>query len=123
MIVIAKLRQRAFGVVTVIGDLFTEAVFFAEFFPHDLNNVVGVAVGFGKYKCFGNFKFALLVYAFREHFRQMLFERANDGPYLVGVDHLVVKLLLGVNNIFIQLRPAFLAGELLAVIHILAFPD
>ena len=82
-----------FGSSAVIGDLFAEAVFFAEFFPDDLDDVVGVAVGFGKYQGFGHFKFALFIYPVREHFRQMLFEGANDGANLVGIDHLVVKLL------------------------------
>jgi len=53
----------------------------------------------------------------------MLFEGADDGPNLIGVDDFVVELCLGIINVFIQLPPAFFAGELFAVIHILAFPD
>ena len=123
MIVVAKLRQCAFGVVTIVSNLFAEAVFFTEFFPHNLNNVVCVAVGFGKDQCFGHFEFAFFIESFGKHLRQMLFEGADDGPNLIGVDDFVVELCLGINNGFIQLPPAFFAGELFAVIQILAFPD
>jgi hypothetical protein len=48
MVVVAKLCQCAFRIFCVVGYLFAEFVFFAEFFPYDLNSVIGVAVGFSK---------------------------------------------------------------------------
>jgi len=120
---VAKLRQNAFGVVAVISYFFAEPVFFAKFFPDDLNDIVGVAVGLGEDERFGHFKFVFFIDAVGKHFRQMLFEGADNRADLVGIDNIVIKLFAGVADVFIQLLPALFARELFAAIHILTFPD
>ncbi|OPX96949.1 MAG: hypothetical protein A4E58_01576 [Syntrophorhabdus sp. PtaB.Bin006] len=49
VVIVPEPGKRAFGIVAAIGDLLTEAVFFTELFPDDLDDIVSVAVGLGEY--------------------------------------------------------------------------
>ncbi len=49
VIVIAKTGQYLFRIILgLIGHLFAELIAFAEFFTHDLDNVIRMAIGFRK---------------------------------------------------------------------------
>ena len=120
MVVVAELGERTFRIFVVVGDLFAEMVFFAEFLPDDLDDVVGMAVGLGKDEGLGHFKFALFVLSVGKDFGQMLLECANDRANLVGIDHIVIELLLGIDHVLIQLfASVFLRDEFFPVVHIL----
>src|SRR6266498_2472422 len=53
----------------------------------------------------------------------MFFKSANNKTYLIWIYYFIIKLLVGVSNIFICLLPAFLTGKFFAVIYIFTFPN
>ena len=54
IVTVAELAEHLLWIFGGIGDLFTEVVPFAKFLPDNLDNIVRMAVGLGKYQRFGN---------------------------------------------------------------------
>ena len=83
---VAKRRKSGLGVLFgVISYLFAELVPAPEFFAHDVDDVIRVAICFGKDKRLGYFL------ATREHDRRNLVaELTDDGAYLGRVDDIAV---------------------------------
>ena len=114
IIVVAERAEYGFRLVCLTGDLFAKLVAFAEFLTHDLDNIIRVAVRFGKNQCLRHFP------AMREQLRkQILFERTDHGADLTGVDHVAVQPGRCIIEIFVHLLPAFGAGQTVAVFDLL----
>ena len=94
-----------------IGDFFAEFVALSEFFAHHFDDVVGVAVVFGKNQGFGHFL------AVGEDDGQMVAESADNGADLAEVDNVPIQLFGGVGFVGVLLLPAFATGGALAVLH------
>ena len=118
IVVVAKLGQHRFGVfLGVVGDLFAKGVAFVKFLAHDLNDIIGVAVGLGKNQRLGHFV------PMREDFRQVVFERPDDRANLAGVHHFIIEFFRRIGQVFVQLLPAFASSQFLAFVDEFAFPD
>ena len=92
-----------------VSDFFAKFVALPELFPHHFDDVVGVAVVFGKNQGFGHF---LTIW---EYHRQLVAERPNNGADLAWIDNIPVELLGGIGLIAILLLPAFTACGAFAV--------
>ena len=97
---------------------FAEVVAFAKLFPHNLDDVVRMAVGLGENQGFGNFEFAVFIHAVREHGWKFIFVSTDNIANLAGIDHIPVELGAGIIVIFIQPLPTFSAGELFPFVNI-----
>jgi len=47
--------------IGIVGYLFAEMVFFGEFFPYDLDDIISMAVGFGEDQGFRNLKNSIII--------------------------------------------------------------
>ncbi len=93
IIIVTELSQYRFRVfIGPIGYFFAKAVFFVKLFAYNLNNIVSVAVGFGKNQCFRYFKMTLLIKAVGEHLWQMLFEGSDNQTNLVWIHDVFIQL-------------------------------
>ena len=118
VVVVAELRKDRLWVFSgLIGDLLAEIIPLPEFFPNDLDDVVGVAIGLGKNQRLRRFL------APGENLGKFLAESADDGADLVRVDDVAVELLRRVGLILILALPALLAGKPLALLHLLLSAD
>ena len=92
-----------------VSDFFAKFVALPELFPHHFDDVVGVAVVFGKNQGFGYF---LTIW---EHYGQMVAERTDNGADLAWIDNISIKLFGSIVFIAILLLPAFTACGAFAV--------
>ena len=70
VILIAELLQHRFGILlAAVGDLLAKLVLLREFLPNDLDDIICVAVAFGKYQHFGRFKCPVRPDPIRKHGR------------------------------------------------------
>ncbi len=110
---VPEIGQRRFGVVFgFVSHFFAEGIAFIKLFAHGLNNVVGVAVGFGENQGFRYFLAA------GEDAGPVVFEGADHGADLIGIDHAVIQLFAAVGFVLVLLLPAFFAGELFAFLNL-----
>ena len=124
VVAIAEIRQDGFGffalfddfavfthniVFGFVSDFFAKFVALPELFPHHFDDVVGVAVVFGKNQGFGHF---LTIW---EHYGQMVAEGTDNSTDLAWIDNISVELLGGIVFIAILLLPAFAACGAFAV--------
>ena len=111
VIIVAEVAQDLLRVIGSVGDFLTELVAFAKFLADDLNDVVGMAVGFGKNQRFGHF-----LTPWEKCGEQILPERANDHTDLAGIDNVPVQLGGNIVHILIQLLPALFTGKTVAAL-------
>ncbi len=113
VVVVAKAGQDAVGVfLGAVGHLFAEGVALAIDLAHDVDDVVGVAVGLGKDEGLGGFL------ARREDLRfHGGFHGLDDLADLARVDHRFVQLFARVGAVFFSFGPALFARGAVAVVH------
>ena len=112
IVFVAKSRQYRFWVFFGFVRYFlAKGIAFSKLFPHNIDNIISMAVVFGKNKSLGNFLSS------GKDFRQLLLKCPYHAPYLAGIDNFPVKLPGSIGQIFVQLFPAFFAGKLLTSVH------
>ena len=111
-VIIAKRGQDGFWVfVCLVGHFFTKCVSLIKFFTHDVDDIVGVAVGLRKNEGFGDFLAA------GEHFRQLFTKGFNHVSDLTGIDHVPIQIGAAVGHFLVELLPPFFAGQTVPFIH------
>ena len=124
VVIVAEIRQDGFGLFALFDDftvfthnivfgfvrnLFAKFVALPELFTHHFDDVVGVAVVFGKNQGFWHFL------TIRENYRQVVTECPDNGADLAWIDNIPVELFGGIVFIAILLLPAFAACGAFAV--------
>ena len=124
VVIVTEIRQDGFGFFALFDDfavlshnivfgfvrnLFAEFVALPELFAHHFDDVVGVAVVFGKNQGFWHFL------TIRENYRQVVTECPDNGADLAWIDNIPVELFGSIVFIAILLLPAFAACGAFAV--------
>ena len=112
IVVIPEGTQDGFRIFRSISNLFAELVALTKFLADDLNNIICVAVGFGKDQSLGYF-----LTPGEKGCIESILKRTDNGADLTGVHNVPVKLRGTIVHIFIQLRPSFFPGKAVAVFH------
>ena len=111
--VVAKTGQNAVGVFfAAVGHLFAEGVALAVDFADDLDDVVGMAVGFGEDEGFWG-----LCAVGEDGCFHSRFHGHNHLADLAGVDHGAVQFFAVVGGVVFGFGPALFAGSAVAVVH------
>ena len=105
VVIVTERAEHALGVLGGIGDLFAELVPFSKLLPHDLDDIVGVAVGLGEDQGLGH-----LTATGEQGGKQILLERAYHGTDLTGIDNVPIQLCGHVVQILVHLPPPLLTG-------------
>ena len=114
VVVIAKLVQHRLGVFgDFVGHFFAELTLFPKLLPHGLDNIVGVAVGFGKDQRLGH-----LLPTWKD-LPPFIPKGANDGTNLVRVDDRAIELFAAVGFVVVLGLPALSAGQALSPLDLL----
>ena len=112
VVVVAEAGEDAVGVFFgLVGDLLAEGVALAIDLAHDVDDVVGVAVGLGEDQGLG--RFLAGGEDLRLHGGLHGLDHLAD---LAGVDDGAIQFLAGVGGVFLGLGPALLAGLAVAVV-------
>ena len=118
IIAIAKLSKDGLWVFgRLICDLLAEVIALCEFFPDDLNNVVGVTVGLGKNECLRCFRTS------GEDVGEFIPEGSHDRAYLIGIDDASVELRGRVLLFFVLTFPPPLTSSAFALFDLLIYFD
>ncbi|OPY18288.1 MAG: hypothetical protein A4E24_01991 [Methanomethylovorans sp. PtaU1.Bin093] len=112
IVVIAQRRQHSISIFfSLVRHLLAERIALAKLLPHDLDNIIRMAVGLGKDQ---GLRYLLPAW---EDLRQLVPERPYHIAYLARVYHVPVQLPAGVGKVLIQLLPSLPAAQLLSFIH------
>ena len=99
VITVAKVGEQGFGgfavfddiaigiklvILGFIGDFFAKLIALAKLFSHDMDNIIGVAVIFGKNQRLWH------VFTIGKNHRQTVFKGADNGANLAGIDHVII---------------------------------
>ena len=106
IVAIAELTEHTLRIFGGVGNLFAELVSLAELFPDNLDDVVGVAVGFGENQSFGDF-----LTPWEQRGKQAFPEGADHHADLAGIDNVPVQLGGLVIHILVQLLPALFPAK------------
>ena len=87
IVAIAELTEHTLRILGGVGNLFTELVSLAEFLPDNLDDVVGVAVCFGKNQSLRDF-----LTPWEQRGKQVVPECADHHTDLAGIDNVPVQL-------------------------------